>query len=83
MFLYVTKEISKSAVPLIHQVIPFIDSLSDMLDDAMHDELLLPSVRMAAWHGSTILNRYYGKTDESSIFQIAMSMNLFFLLEFI
>ena len=73
MFLFVTKEVSKSTVPLVHEVIPFIDSLSDMLEDAVQDSSLLPCVQMAARCGSTMLNKYYGKTDESIVFWIAMS----------
>ena len=73
MFLFVTKEVSKSSVPRIYQVIPFMDRLNDALDDFAVDPMLCPAVRMAAIRGRSMLNKYYGKTDDSIIFRIAMS----------
>lgn len=73
MFLFVTKQISSGTSPRVHQVIPYIDSLNDALDDFSDNEDLFPAVRMAARRGALVLNKYYGKTDESNIFRIAMS----------
>jgi hypothetical protein len=73
LFLFVTKEVSKSSCPRIHQVIPLMDGLFDTLDDYASDSTKLPAVRMAAIRGLAILKKYYGKTDESTIFRIAMS----------
>jgi hypothetical protein len=70
----VTKEVSKSSIPRIHEVIPFMDGLFDTLDDYAGDNNRAPAVRMAAKRGLTVLKKYYGKTDESSIFRIAMSL---------
>jgi hypothetical protein len=50
-----------------------MDRLNDALDDFAVDPHLLPAVRMAAIRGRNILNKYYGKTDESVVFRIAMS----------
>jgi hypothetical protein len=64
---------SKSSIPRIHEVIPFMDSLFDALEDFASDESLFPAVRMAAVRGRTVLQKYYGKTDDSIIYRIAMS----------
>jgi hypothetical protein len=60
----------------IYQVIPFMDRLNDALENFAADSNLFPAVRVAAKQGGIILNKYYGKTDESIIFQIAMSMSI-------
>lgn len=73
MFLFVIKEVSKNTIPRIHKVIPFMDRLNDALEDFSYDVTLPPSVRVAAKRGSIVLNKYYGKTDKSIIFRIAMS----------
>jgi hypothetical protein len=73
LFLFVTKEVSKSAIPQIHQVIPLMDGLFDALDDFASDSNKLPAVRMAAKRGVTVLQKYYGRSDESKMFRIAMS----------
>jgi hypothetical protein len=44
VFLFITKEVSKSAIPHIHQVIPFMDGLFDTLDDYASDRNKLPAV---------------------------------------
>jgi hypothetical protein len=73
MFLFVTKEMSKSSIPQIYQVIPYMDCLNDALDDFAGDGTLFSAVRVTARCGAVVLNKYYGKTDESIIFRIAMS----------
>jgi hypothetical protein len=73
MFLFVTKEMSRSSIPRIYQVIPYMDRLNEALDDFAGDGTLFPAVRVAARRGAVVLNKYYGKTDESIIFRIAMS----------
>jgi hypothetical protein len=50
-----------------------MDNLFDALEDYMANELLLPAVRMAAKRGRTVMSKYYGLTDESVIYRIAMS----------
>jgi hypothetical protein len=51
-----------------------MDGLFDALDDFASDANKLPAVRMAAKRGITVMQKYYGKSDESSVFRIAMSM---------
>ncbi|TDL14850.1 hypothetical protein BD410DRAFT_733533 [Rickenella mellea] len=71
-FLAATERISKSAVPLVHEVIPLIDSLTDTLAAAVIDEALHPVVRAAMARGVEVLNKYYSKTDDSIMYRLAM-----------
>ena len=75
--MHVTKEVSKSTTPRVHEVIPFIDRLNDALDDFASDVSLPPTLRVAAARGSMVLNKYYSKTDDSVVFRIAMSKCFF------
>jgi hypothetical protein len=54
-----------------------MDGLFDTLDDHAGDAKKHPAIRMAAKRGLTVLKKYYGKMDESSIFRIAMGMYSF------
>jgi hypothetical protein len=63
-------------MPCIYQVIPFMDRLNDVLEDFAADSNLFPAVRMAAKQDGIILNKYYGMTDKSIFFRIAMSMSI-------
>ena len=72
-----TKEISKSKIPLIHQVIPIFDIITTALEDNIDDSTLPLVVRHAALRGYLMLNKYYTLTDDSVIYRIAMS--LFFI----
>lgn len=60
----------------MHEVIPYIDILTEHLDDYTADLELAPSVRAAAQRGRAVLNKYYECTDESIIYRIAMSSYL-------
>ena len=74
MFLNATKKICQNKVPLVHQVIPIIDIVSEALDEFIDGATLPPAIHSAAVRGSLMLNKYYSKTDESVIFCIAMSV---------
>ena len=50
-----------------------MDALTEHLDKFSEDESLTPAVRMAAKRGCIILDKYYGLTDETIIYRIAMS----------
>jgi hypothetical protein len=78
LFLYVTKQVSQSSVPLIHTIIPFINTLFDALDDESANPSNHAAVRMAAKRGRLVLKKYYGYTDYASVYQIAMSMCFLF-----
>ena len=65
-------------MPLLHQVIPIIDSLTTALDEFIDNAALGSAVRHAALRGMLMLNKYYGRTDESILYRIAMSKSLLF-----
>ena len=71
-FLFVMTEVSKSHVPCIHHVIPYMDSLFDALNDYASDEMLFPSFHLVAIRGQTVLQKYYGKTDQSILYLVTM-----------
>ena len=74
IFLEATKKISQTNTPLLHEVIPIFDILTQALDDFIDDENKLPAVRAAARRGRAMLNKYYGITDGSIMYRIAMCM---------
>ena len=65
---------SQSRTPLVHTVIPIFDIITRALDDHISDGTLPSAVRMAAWWGRAMLNKYYGLTDKSIIYRVAMCM---------
>jgi hypothetical protein len=65
---------SQSRTPPVHNVIPLFDIITHALDDNISDTTLPSAIRMAAWRGRAMLNKYYGLTDDSIIYQIAMCM---------
>lgn len=73
MFLQATERMSKSRVPLLHEVIPMIDLLTNMLQTYIDDLSAFPAIRAAARRGRDMLNKYYSKTDTSVMFRVAMS----------
>ncbi len=72
IFLLATKRISKTDVPLLHQVIPIIDLLTTNLTDTIANEDIEPVVRTAAARGLAVLNKYYSATDDSIMYRVAM-----------
>ena len=72
-FLYSTDNISYSTEGLVHQVIPFMDVLTQHLDTFGDNLDLHPSVRTATVCGHIILNKYYLLTDESNFYRITLS----------
>ena len=63
---------SANHTPLLHQVIPLFDIITHKLDEFVDNEKLHPAVRTAAARGRTMLNKYYGLSDESIMYRIAM-----------
>ncbi|PIL32862.1 hypothetical protein GSI_04980 [Ganoderma sinense ZZ0214-1] len=74
-FAFATRQISSSDRALVHEVIPYMDALTEHLDKFSDDESLTPAVRMAAKRGRVVLNKYYGLTDETIIYRIAMVLH--------
>ncbi|KAF5318504.1 hypothetical protein D9619_011038 [Psilocybe cf. subviscida] len=75
LLMFATKEISKSKVPLIHDVIPLIDAITSALDEVIDDPIQSLTVRHAALRGVLLLNKYYAKTDDTIIYRIAMILH--------
>ncbi|THU95182.1 hypothetical protein K435DRAFT_666956, partial [Dendrothele bispora CBS 962.96] len=68
-----TKRLSKSNCPLVVEVLPYIDSLTKKLQSVMNNPLKAPLVHAAASRGYTVLNKYYGLTDDSVMYHMSMS----------
>jgi hypothetical protein len=68
-----TLQLSQKKIPLVHEVIPVIDLLTNRLEDVSNDAKYLPSIRGGAAKGLAVLNKYYLKTDESVMYRCAMS----------
>ena len=65
---------SLKRTPLIHDVIPFIDIITnDLVSDFIDNDDVHLIVRHAAYRGYLMLNKYYSLTDDSSVYRIAMS----------
>jgi hypothetical protein len=67
---------SQKRIPLLHEVIPVIDILTEKLEDAIENDHLMSVVKGSAVRGLTVLNKYYSKTDSSIMYQIAMSKSM-------
>ena len=74
------KEISKSKIPLIHQVIPIFDIITTALEDNISNTSLPLVVRHATLRGMLMLNKYYAQTDDSVVYRVAISLFFFFSL---
>ena len=72
-FLRATTRLSQRRIPLLYQVIPVIDILTEKVEEASENSSLMPVVQTAALKGLAILNKYYSKTDESIMYRITMS----------
>lgn len=80
--LLATTEVSKSKTPLIHDIIPLIDSLTSICDKTIDDSTLHPAVRHAALRGLHLLNKYYARTDETIVYRIAMILHPEYKLQY-
>lgn len=67
---------SKSRVPLLHEVIPIIDTLHAELEkyEKNADKLYLPIISVAAARGRAVLHKYYAATDDSIMYRAAMCL---------
>ncbi|PBK67360.1 hypothetical protein ARMSODRAFT_860977, partial [Armillaria solidipes] len=64
-FLKAMDRISRSGVPLLHEVIPTMDILMQELEKALKNNSLMPCMRAGVSRGLAIIDKYYSKTDES------------------
>lgn len=68
-----TERAEKANTPLLYQVIPLIDLVTETMEDAVNDLSLFPVVRAAAANCRELMNKYYAKTDETYMPRLAMS----------
>ncbi|THU80740.1 hypothetical protein K435DRAFT_695047, partial [Dendrothele bispora CBS 962.96] len=78
-FKIASKRVSASARPLLHTVIPIIDTLTDNLLKVCSDWSKSPQTRAGAAKAIAVLNKYYSKTDDSIMYKAAMSKHPFLL----
>jgi len=78
----VTKRISVNKTPLLHDVILLFDIITCKLDAFVDDETLHPAVHTAAARGCTMMNKYYGLSDDSVMYCIAMCSLFHYLLRY-
>lgn len=67
----------------MHEVIPIFDIISRAIDENMADLTLPPAVRVAAARGRKMLDKYYGLTDDTIVYRIAMCTSLSLVREHI
>jgi hypothetical protein len=62
------------STPSIPKVIPAMDYIDRHLTTAATNGNYEPSIKAALAIGKNLLNKYYGLTDHSEVYRIAMSM---------
>lgn len=60
--------------PGLTDVIPAMDIINEKLATNALDQTLDPAIRVAVSMGKHTVNHYYNKTDETSVYCIAMGM---------
>src|SRR6266481_5216555 len=73
IFEKVTKHILQLATVLVHQVIQIIDRLTTELALAVADKDVHMSIRHGAQNPTRVVNKYYALSDDSVMYQVAMS----------
>ncbi|THU93762.1 hypothetical protein K435DRAFT_669632 [Dendrothele bispora CBS 962.96] len=68
-----TLRISASSRPLLCEVIPLIDTLTDNLLELRKDWTKSPQTRAGAAKAIAVLNKYYSKTDDTIMYKMSMS----------
>lgn len=74
IFQYATKRMSASGRPLLADVIPVIDILTQRLETVIADDSQPAIICASAAKARSVLNKYYSKTDDSQMYRMAMSM---------
>jgi len=73
------KHISSHSTPLLHHMIPLFDIITRKLNGFVDNERLHLCVRHATARSHAMLNKYYGLSDESRMYRIAMCMLIPFI----
>ncbi|PIL27248.1 hypothetical protein GSI_10392 [Ganoderma sinense ZZ0214-1] len=74
-FLEAMTVISRSSMPLLHDIIPWIDVMTHHLEDTYDNVNLLPVIRSAAHKGYKILQKYYRHMDETPFYRVAILLH--------
>ena len=72
VFLSATKRIFTNQIPLLHHIIPLFDIITQKLDQFVDDKKLHPAICTAAAQGHTMMNKYYGLSDNSVMYRVVM-----------
>ncbi|KAE9398542.1 hypothetical protein BT96DRAFT_749153, partial [Gymnopus androsaceus JB14] len=81
IFKNATMLFSKDTVSTISQVIPMMDIIDDFFGSTPKRDVH-PAVRSALELAQSTLNRYYSRTDDSNVYQIAMILHPKLKLEY-
>lgn len=76
MYKDATTHFEDGKVPLVHEVIPMINILSEELEKLILNDSHHPCTRVAAAKGYIILNKYYARTDSSIMYWLCMSESI-------
>ncbi len=82
IFADITKLFSKASVPLIHEVIPMLEAMEHDLERVVKAKDVPKVIRIAAMAGLQVVSKYYGLTDDSNVYCIAISLSLFMTIPF-
>jgi hypothetical protein len=68
----VTKFFEQNGRPLLHEVLPMFDKLDDAFTEMVKDFTMNSVVRYLVSCGFSLLDKYYGKTDEGVLYRAAL-----------
>jgi hypothetical protein len=68
----VTKFFEQHNRPLLHEVLPMFDKLDDAFTELIKDTSIHDVVRYLVSCGFSLLDKYYGKTDEGALYRAAL-----------
>ncbi|KAF5328028.1 hypothetical protein D9758_018770, partial [Tetrapyrgos nigripes] len=81
-FTMATSRVSTSNRPLLSQVIPLIDTLTDSLLEIQKDWSKSALARAGAAKAIAILNKYYSKTDDTIMYKVTMIIHPLYKLKY-
>lgn len=70
---------SQAEVPLIHEVIPMLETMEHHLQTVRDDvdNQLSPVIRVAAVAALLVIGKYYALSDDNEVYRIAIGVCLF------
>ncbi|KAK4700150.1 hypothetical protein P7C70_g6101, partial [Phenoliferia sp. Uapishka_3] len=70
-----TLEVSKKAMPVIADVLLWIDAIQGHFDDILGDDESVPALHNAVLRGNKLLNKYYSLSDQCIWYRIAILLH--------